>query len=57
MGRVMGVSSLAMLGSFPLAAAVASVLSAAVGAADALVLTGLVAMVLAVVLGWRVRSV
>ena len=56
MGRVMGVNSLAMMGSFPLAAGVASALSSFMGPADALVLTGVVAMVGAVVLGWRVRA-
>lgn len=56
MGRVMGVNALTMLGSFPLAAGVASVLSSAVGAADALVVTGAFAMVGAVILGWRVRA-
>ena len=56
MGRVMGVNALAMLGSFPLAAGFASAVSSAVGAADALVFTGAVAMVLAVLLGWRVRA-
>jgi MFS family permease len=56
MGRVMGVNALAMLGSFPLAAGFASVLSSAVGPGDALMLTGFGAMVLAVVLGWRVRN-
>jgi MFS family permease len=56
MGRVMGVNALAMLGSFPLAAGFASAVASAVGAADALVLTGAVAMVLAVLLGWRVRT-
>ena len=55
MGRVMGVNALTMLGSFPLAAGVASALSAALGAADALAVTGAFAMVGAVVLGWRVR--
>lgn len=56
MGRVMGVNSLTMMGSFPLAAGVASALSSLVGPADALVLTGVAAMVGAVVLGWRVRA-
>ena len=53
MGRVMGLSSLAMIGSFPLAAAVASVLSSAVGPADALVMTGLAAIVVSAFVGWR----
>ena len=56
MGRVMGVNALTMIGSFPLAAGVASGLSSAMGPADALVVTGVVAMVGAVVLGWRVRG-
>ncbi|HVM51800.1 MAG TPA: MFS transporter [Acidimicrobiales bacterium] len=53
MGRVMGISSLAMLGSFPLAAALASVLSATMGPADALTATGVVAIAAAMFLGWR----
>jgi hypothetical protein len=52
MGRVMGLSSLAMMGSFPLAAGVASGLTSAVGGADALVITGVVAITAAVLLGW-----
>ena len=52
MGRVMGISSLAMIGSFPLAAATASGLSAALGAAGALTMTGVAAIVVAAVLGW-----
>jgi len=53
MGRVMGISSLAMIGSFPLAAVVASVLSSAYGPADALVLVGVAAAALGAWLGWR----
>ena len=53
MGRVMGLASLAMIGSFPLAAAVASVLSSAIGPRDGLVATGVVVIAVAVVLGWR----
>ena len=53
MGRVMGIASLAMIGSFPLAAVLASALSSAYGPADALVVFSIVAIVLAVILGWR----
>ena len=53
MGRVMGLSSLALIGSFPLAAAVASVLSSALGPADALVAVGLGAIAVSAPLGWR----
>jgi MFS transporter, ENTS family, enterobactin (siderophore) exporter len=58
MGRVMGLSSVTMIGSFPLAAAVASGLSSALGAADALVVVGLGALAVSAPLGWRraVRS-
>ena len=53
MGRVMGLSGLAMIGSFPLAAAVASMMSSAIGPADALVAVGIGAIAIAIVLGWR----
>ena len=53
MGRMMGLNALTLMGSFPLAAAVAAGLSAALGPADALVATGAVAIVLAAALGWR----
>lgn len=53
MGRVMGLSGLAMIGSFPLAAAVASMMSSAMGPADALVAVGIGAIAIAIVLGWR----
>ena len=53
MGRIMGLSSLALIGSFPLAAAAASVLSSALGPADALVAVGIGAIAVAVLLGWR----
>ena len=53
MGRVMALSGLAMIGSFPLAAAVASVLSSTMGPADALVATGVAAVAVSVVVGWR----
>lgn len=53
MGRVMGLSGLAMIGSFPLAAGVASMMSSAMGPADALVAVGIGAIVISVVLAWR----
>jgi sugar phosphate permease len=53
MGRVMGLASLAMIGSFPLAAAVAAGLTSALDAADALFVTGVGAVVVAVLLGSR----
>jgi hypothetical protein len=53
MGRVMALASLAMTGSFPLAAGAASVLSSIMGPADALVATGVGAVAVAVVVGWR----
>ncbi len=51
MGRVMGLNSLAMLGSFPLAAATASVLAASIGPADALLVVGIVATLASVAVG------
>jgi len=53
MGRVMGISGLAMIGSFPLAAGVASALSSALGPADALVATGIGVLAVAAFVGWR----
>lgn len=53
MGRVMGLASLAMIGSFPLAAAVAAGLTSALDAGDALFVTGIGAVVVAVLLGSR----
>lgn len=53
MGRVMSLNALALIGSFPLAAAVASVLSSTLGPGDGLVACGLVGIAVAVVLGWR----
>jgi hypothetical protein len=53
LGRVMGISSLAMIGSFPLAAGVASVLSSVMGPADALVAVGIATLAVSAVVGWR----
>ena len=53
MGRVMGLSGLAMIGSFPLAAAVGSVMSSAMGPADALVAVGIAVIVISAFVGWR----
>ncbi len=53
MGRVMSVNAFALIGSFPVAAAVASVLSSTVGSADGLAVTGVVSIAIAIVLGWR----
>lgn len=53
MGRVMGLASLAMIGSFPLAAGVAAGLTSALGAQDALLVTGIGAVLVAVLLGTR----
>jgi MFS family permease len=53
LGRVMGLNSLAMIGSFPLAAAVASVLSSVMGPADALVAVGIAAIAVSAIVGWR----
>ena len=47
MGRVMGLASLAMIGSFPLAAGVASVRTSAIGAGGALLATGIGAVAVA----------
>lgn len=53
MGRVMSLNALALIGSFPLAAAAASVLSSQLGSADALVAVGVGAIVIAVAIAWR----
>ncbi|MDY7100680.1 MAG: MFS transporter [Actinomycetota bacterium] len=53
LGRVMGLNGLAMLGSFPLAAAVASASASAVGAATSLVIVGLGAVAVSTPLVWR----
>lgn len=53
MGRVMSLNALALIGSFPLAAAAASVLSSRLDPGDALVAVGIAAIVIAVVLAWR----
>lgn len=53
MGRVMSLNALALIGSFPLAAAAASALSSTVGPADGLVWVGGIGVVIAAVLGWR----
>lgn len=53
MGRVMALASLAMLGSFPVAAGAAAVLTATLGPADGLLATGAAALVVAVTLGLR----
>jgi len=53
MGRVMSLNALALIGSFPLAAAAASALSSTVGPASGLVSVGAVGVAVAVVLGWR----
>lgn len=53
MGRVMGLNSLAMIGSFPLAAGVASVAASALGPATSLTAVGFAAIVVSIPLVWR----
>jgi MFS family permease len=53
MGRMMALTGLALLGSFPLAAGIAAALTATLGPADGLVATGAVVLGLAIVLGLR----
>jgi MFS family permease len=53
MGRIMGLSGLTLIGSFPAAAATASGVSSVIGPADTLVAVGLGAIVVAVGLGLR----
>ena len=53
MGRVMGISSLALIGSFPLAAGLASALSSALGPADALVVVGIAGIAFGAAISWR----
>lgn len=53
MGRVMSISVLGLLGSFPIAAGLSAVLSATVGPAGGLAVVGVLTIVAAVVLGVR----
>jgi hypothetical protein len=53
MGRIMGLSGLTLIGSFPAAAAAASGVSSIIGPADTLVAVGIGAIVVAVGLGLR----